>query len=79
MGKKIKVVLPKGTESTYENARVVQGKKTWIYPINETEFPVELLAFTDPYQIKTLFSEENWFSPRDNHHTWLEVILLSPR
>ena len=79
MGKKFKVVLLNGTESTYEDARVVEGIKTWIYQINETEFPVELLAFIDPYQIKTLFSEENWSPPRDNQQTWLEVMLLSPR
>lgn len=59
MGKKIKVVLLNGTESTYENARVVEGKKTWIYQVNETEFPVELLALIDPYQIKTLCLEED--------------------
>ena len=59
MGKKIKLVLLNGTESTYENARVVEGKKTWIYQVNETEFPVELLALIDPYQIETLCSEED--------------------
>lgn len=59
MGKKIKEVLLNGTESTYENARVVEGKKTWIYQVNETEFPVELLALIDPYQIKTLCLEED--------------------
>ena len=59
MGKKIKLVLLNGTESTYENARVVEGKKTWIYQVNETEFPVELLALIDPCQIKTLCSEED--------------------
>ena len=59
MGKKIKVVLLNGTESTYENARVVEGKKTWIYQVNETEVPVELLALIDPYQIKTLCSVED--------------------
>ena len=66
MGKKIKLVLLNGTESTYENARVVEGKKTWIYQVNETEFPVELLALIDPYQIKTLCSVEDCFSPPDN-------------
>jgi hypothetical protein len=49
MGKKIRVILRNGLELTYEDARVVEGKKTWIYQVSESEYPEELLALIDPF------------------------------
>jgi hypothetical protein len=58
MGKNIRVILRNGIELTYEDARVVEGKKTWIYQVNETEHPEELLALIDPHHIKALYAED---------------------
>jgi hypothetical protein len=58
MGKKIRVILRNGLELTYEDARVVEGKKTWIYQVNETEYPEELLALIDPRHIEALYAED---------------------
>jgi hypothetical protein len=62
MGKKVTVILQNGTELTYKNATVVEGKKTWIYQVNKTEHFNKLLALLDPYHIKTLCIEEDRFS-----------------
>jgi hypothetical protein len=58
MGKKIRVILRNGLELTYEDARVVEGKKTWIYQVNESEYPEELLALIDPHHIEALYAED---------------------
>jgi len=58
MGKKIRVILRNGLELTYEDARVVEGKKTWIYQVNETGYPEELLALIDPHHIEALYAED---------------------
>jgi len=58
MSKKIRVILRNGLELTYEDARVVEGKKTWIYQVNESEYPEELLALIDPRHIKALYAED---------------------
>lgn len=52
MGKKCSNPL-NGTELTYLDAKIEEGKKTWIYLVNETEFPEELLALRDMYHIET--------------------------
>jgi hypothetical protein len=59
MGRKITVILRDGTELTYKNARVVEGNKTWIYQVNKSELPEELLAFIDPNHIRELYAEED--------------------
>ena len=58
MGKNIKVILKNGIELTREHAMVVEGKKTSIYQVNETEQPENLLAIIDPHHIKALYAEE---------------------
>jgi hypothetical protein len=58
MGKKIRVILRNGLELNYEDARVVEGKKTWIYQVNETEHPEELLALIDPHHIESLHAKD---------------------
>ncbi len=58
MGKKIRVILRNGLELTYEDARVVEGKKTWIYQVNKNEYPEELLALIDPHHIESLYAED---------------------
>ena len=58
MGKNIKVILKNGIELTREHAMVVEGKKTWIYQVYETEQPENLLAIIDPHHIKALYAEE---------------------
>jgi hypothetical protein len=58
MGKKIRIILRNGIELTYEDARVVEGKKTWIYQVNKNEYPEELLALIDPHQIESLCAED---------------------
>jgi len=45
-------------ELTYEDARIVEGKMTWIYQVNETEHPEELLALIDPHHIEALYAED---------------------
>ncbi len=57
-GKNITVILRNGVELTYKDAKVVEGKKTWIYQVNRNEHPEELLALLDPKHIKTLFAED---------------------
>ena len=59
MGRKITVILRNGTELTYENARVVEGNKTWIYQVNKNKRSEELLAFIDPNHIRKLYTEED--------------------
>ena len=59
MGSKITVILRDGTELTYNNAKVVEGNKTWIYQVNKNESPEELLAFIDPNHIRKLYAEED--------------------
>ena len=59
MGSNITVVLRDGTELTYNNAKVVEGNKTWIYQVNKNERPAELLAFIDPNHIRKLYAEED--------------------
>ena len=59
MGRKITVILRDGTELTYKNAKVVEGNKTWIYQVNKSELPEELLAFIDPNHIRELYAEED--------------------
>jgi hypothetical protein len=56
---KITVILRDGTELIYKNARVVEGNKTWIYQVNKSERPEELLAFLDPNYIRNLHTEED--------------------
>jgi hypothetical protein len=58
MGRKITVILKNGTELAYKDARVVKGSKTWIYQVNRSEHPEELLALIDPNHIRRLFTEE---------------------
>ena len=58
MGKKIRVILRNGLELTYEDARVVEGKRTWIYQVNKNEYPEELLALIDPHHIESLYAED---------------------
>lgn len=58
MGKKIRVVLRNGLELNYEDATVVEGKKTWIYQVNKNEYPEELLALIDPHHIESLHAED---------------------
>jgi len=58
MGNKIRVILRNGIELTYEDARVVEGKKTWIYQVNNNEYPEELLALIDPHLIESLYAED---------------------
>jgi len=58
MGKKIRVVLRNGLELNYQDATVVEGKKTWIYQVNKNEYPEELLALIDPHQIESLHAED---------------------
>jgi hypothetical protein len=57
-GKNITVILRNGIELTYKDAKVVEGKKTWIYQVNKNEHPEELLALLDPQHIKTLSAED---------------------
>ena len=38
-GKNIIVILRNGIKLTYKDAKVVEGKKTWIYQINRNEHP----------------------------------------
>jgi hypothetical protein len=59
MGRKITVILRDGTELIYNNARVVEGNKTWIYQVNKKERPAELLAYIDPNHIRKLYKEED--------------------
>ena len=59
MGREITAILRDGTESTYKNARVVEGNRTWIYQVNKNEQPEELLALIDPNHIRTLYTEED--------------------
>jgi hypothetical protein len=47
MGKKITVILRDGTELTYENARVVEGNKTWIYQVNKNQHPEDQQTCND--------------------------------
>ena len=58
MSKNIRVILRNGIELTYEDARIVEGKMTWIYQVNETEHPEELLALIDPHHIEALYAED---------------------
>ena len=58
MGRKIRVILRNGLEMTDEHARVVEGTKTWIYQLNESEYPEELLALIDPNHIQALYAED---------------------
>ncbi len=58
MGKRITVILKNGTEFAYKDAKVVEGRKTWIYQVNRKEHPEELLALIDPNHIERLFTEE---------------------
>lgn len=58
MGKKIRVILRNGLELTYEHAKVVEGTKTWIYQVNESEYPEELLALIEPSHIQALYAED---------------------
>jgi len=59
MGRKITIILKNGTELAYNNARVVEGNRTWIYQVNKNEHPEELLALIDPNHIRTLYTEED--------------------
>lgn len=57
-GRNITVILRNGIELTYKDAKVVEGKKTWIYQVSRNEHPEELLALLDPQSIKTLSAED---------------------
>lgn len=57
-GKNITVILRNGVELTYKDAKVVEGKKTWIYQVNKNEYPEELLALIDPHHIESLYAED---------------------
>ena len=57
-GKNITVILRNGLELTYKDAKVVEGKKTWIYQVNKNEYPEELLALIDPHHIESLYAED---------------------
>jgi len=58
MSRNIRVILRNGMELTYEDARIVEGKMTWIYQVNETEHAEELLALIDPHHIEALYAED---------------------
>ena len=75
MGRKITVILRNGTELIYKNARVVEGNKTWIYQVNKSELPEELLAFIDPNHIRELYAEEDWYSPWANQQVGIGLSL----
>jgi hypothetical protein len=59
MGRKITVILKNGTELAYNDARVVEGNKTWIYQVSKNEHPEELLALIDPNHIRTMYAEDD--------------------
>lgn len=58
MGRKITVILKNGTELAYEDVRVVEGNKTWIYQVNKDQHTEELLALIEPNHIRTVYTEE---------------------
>lgn len=89
MGKKITIILQNGKQLTWKNARVVEGKKTWIYQVTKTKRPEKLLAMLDPNHIKTLCIEEdrfllssrknpNPFSIKGSSSSILQEVWLSP-
>ena len=57
-GKKYYRNPAKRQELTYEDARDVEVKKTWIYQVNKTGYPEELLALIDAQHIKALSVED---------------------
>jgi hypothetical protein len=59
MGRKVTVILKNGTELAYDDARVVEGNKTWIYQVNKNQHQEELLALIEPNHIRMLYTEEN--------------------
>lgn len=57
-------------ELTCEDAMVVEGKKTRIYQVNETEHAKGLLTLIYPHHIMPLYAEE-LYPPADNQHACL--------